>query len=462
MASETARNATATEPVPSCTTPPLSATLPPLIFGTAAFNHQYNRDPFALGTTALVHEAVRLGIRAFDTSPYYGPAESLLGTALVDPSIREAHPRHTYTLLTKVGRVSETEFDYSATAVRRSVARSCERLGTDYLDVVYCHDVEFVSEAEVLEAVRELYRIRDEGLEQQGQQKEERQQQQQQQQQRKIRYVGISGYPLPVLLRLAKVIRAETGRPLDIIQSYAHFTLQNTCLGDDDTLAGFRDAGVAVVPNASPLGMGLLRSVGVPVGAKGDFHPAPPELRERVRRAAKFVEELEEDKRSGVGEKLEDVALRFALGEWARRGEAVGTFGEDGLVGRGRKGEEGEEVVGERKAMVLRDRKLGVSVMGVSTVEELHKTMAVWKSTLMGLEAEEGDVGSQVCSADATGMNSGYAGKDIQETQRHGKDQTLNLQIRRNVIDMADEIKNILQDYMNYSWDSPPLASQVK
>lgn len=60
-------------------TPPLSAVLPPLIFGTATFNYQYNTDPHNLPTTAIVHRALSVGVKAFDTSPYYGPAEEILG-----------------------------------------------------------------------------------------------------------------------------------------------------------------------------------------------------------------------------------------------------------------------------------------------------------------------------------------------------------------------------------------------
>jgi len=61
------------------THPRLSSVLPPLIFGTATFNYQYNTDPYKLPTTALVHKALSLGVRAFDTSPYYGPSEEILG-----------------------------------------------------------------------------------------------------------------------------------------------------------------------------------------------------------------------------------------------------------------------------------------------------------------------------------------------------------------------------------------------
>ena len=54
---------------------PLSTLLPSLICGTATFNSQYNPDPYKLPTTEIVHRALSLGVRAFDTSPYYGPAE---------------------------------------------------------------------------------------------------------------------------------------------------------------------------------------------------------------------------------------------------------------------------------------------------------------------------------------------------------------------------------------------------
>ncbi|OGM45594.1 L-galactose dehydrogenase (L-GalDH) [Aspergillus bombycis] len=130
---------------------PLSANLPPLVMGTATFNSQYNHDPYALPTTELVHRALTSGVRAFDTSPYYGPAEELLGRALATDFVQSTFPRYTYRLLTKVGRVASSSFDYSPEWVRYSVQRSLRRLHTDYLDVVYCHDVEFVSPQEVLE-----------------------------------------------------------------------------------------------------------------------------------------------------------------------------------------------------------------------------------------------------------------------------------------------------------------------
>ncbi|KAJ4350178.1 uncharacterized protein N0V89_008799 [Didymosphaeria variabile] len=275
---------------------PLSSILPPLIFGTATFNHQFNSDPFALDTVGLVTSALTHGIRAFDTSPYYGPSEELLGNALATPFVRETFPRASYMILTKVGRVKGDEFDYSARWVRQSVQRSLERLHTDYLDLVYCHDIEFVSAAEVLEAVTELRKLRDEG---------------------KIRYVGICGYPLDVLGDMAEMLLRETGEPIDCVQSYAHFNLQNQTLGGPRGIERFHKAGVDVTTNASCLGMGLLRREGVPIGGLGDWHPAPRELRTAVHEASKFCD--------SHSEKIEVIAIRWALETWVSKGALCGS-----------------------------------------------------------------------------------------------------------------------------------------
>jgi D-arabinose 1-dehydrogenase len=327
---------------------PLSSILPPLVFGTATFNNQYNTDPFALDTTGLVTSALTHGIRAFDTSPYYGPSEQLLGDALATPFVRETFPRNSYMILTKVGRIGGDEFNYSKEWVRQSVQRSLERLHGEYLDLVYCHDVEFVSPAEVLEAITELRRIRDE--------------------EGTIRYIGISGYPLDVLGDMAELILRETGEPLDAVQSYANFTLQNQTLAGPRGILRLKNAGVDVVPNASILGMGLLRRDGVPVGGLGDFHPAPSSLREAVRKASDFCD--------AYGERIEVMAIRFALETWISAGARCGSKG-DPASGVPWKHESIDDVGGS---------KLGVSVIGVSRAQELEKTMLVWRSILDGLE----------------------------------------------------------------------------
>ncbi|KAI9855994.1 MAG: hypothetical protein M1813_009319 [Trichoglossum hirsutum] len=332
------------------TSPPLSSVLPPLICGTATFNSQYNLDPYALPTTSILHRALTLGIRAFDTSPYYGPSEELVGKALDTPFVHESFRRADYFLLTKVGRIAGSEFDYSPEWVRHSIRRSLRRLKTTYLDVVHCHDVEFVSTAEVLTAVRELRRIRDE--------------------EGSVKYIGISGYPVSVLCELSETILRETGEPLDTVMSYANFTLQNTSLGSIG-VARLSNAGVDVVLNASVLGMGLLRGDGVPVGGKGDWHPAEEGLRRACCDASKFCD--------AYGEKIECIAIRYAVETWMQEGSSVGSSGDPT-----------SEVPLKCETMGLGvGRRLGVSVMGCSSVEELEETMRLWYNILDGLEGGE-------------------------------------------------------------------------
>ncbi|KAG0369721.1 hypothetical protein BGZ54_009068 [Gamsiella multidivaricata] len=169
----------------------------PIIYGTSAFAQLYNPIK-AHWPAEACKRAIDLGINTFDTSPYYGNSEQVLGKALL--SISATHPRSTYYLSTKVGRygLKKKEFNYSKERVRASVEESMDRMHTNYLDIVYAHDVEFVSVDEAVEAVGELFRLKAEG---------------------KIKYVGISDY-----------------------------------------IAHFRDLGISTIWSASPVSMGLLRS----------------------------------------------------------------------------------------------------------------------------------------------------------------------------------------------------------
>lgn len=378
------------------TTVPLSSVLPPLIFGTATFNYQYNVDPYELDTTGLVQQALEHGIRAFDTSPYYGPSEQILGEALNTNFVRSTFPRNNFFLITKCGRIANDEFDFSRERVYKSIHRSLERLKTTYLDLVYCHDVEFVSEEEIIEAIRELRRIRDE--------------------EGTIKYVGISGYPLDVLCSIAHRVLRETGEPLDAVMSYANFTIQNTLLATAG-IKQLKEAGVDVVPNASPLAMGLLRREGVPVGSMGNWHPSSNELRAAVKRASDFCDRHDE--------KLEVIAIRYALESWLKAGAEVGSRGNP-ASGVPWKRESNEEVGGTR---------LGVSVMGVSKQKELEKTMKVWRSILDGLEG---------------------GAETARKAGRWSRDHEWSLNRQRAVQIMADGIREHLDEYVDYTWESPP------
>lgn len=273
----------ALKPPPNDLKRPLSAIASKLVLGGAGFSTQLHPDPTSLPVLDIIKYALKVGFRTFDTSPYYNPSEQLLGEAFSHPDVVSNYSRLEMILMTKVGRIAAFEFDYSPKWIRYSVERSLARFKTSYLDVVFCHDVEYVTDADAVIAVGVLFDLVDEG---------------------KVRYVGISGYSIDKLVRIATLVREQYGRPLDAVQNWAQLTLQNTRL-ESEGLEAFRDAGVDCIFNSSPLCIGLLRSGGVPIGSLGDFHPAPAGLREAALQASTWVESR--------GDNLASLALRFAI-----------------------------------------------------------------------------------------------------------------------------------------------------
>ncbi|KAF4551048.1 Aldo-keto reductase-like protein 11 [Elsinoe fawcettii] len=291
----------------------------PLILGGAGFSSQLTPTPHQVPAIPILLRSFALGIRTIDTSPYYHPSEEILGAALSSPSITALYPRERYQIMTKAGRIQADEFDYSPAWIEKSVRRSLERFRTGYLDVVFCHDVEFVSLEEAVGAVGKLMELRDQGV---------------------VRYVGVSGYALPQIVAVVRAVKERLGRPVDVVQSWAQLTLQNTRL-ETQGLAALREAGVRAVASSSPLACGLLREGGVPVGALGDWHPAPEGLRGRSQVAAENV--------ASQGEKLPAVALRFAI----------------------------------RKAVELTSEEMTVStITGVGSLEDLEENAAAARGVL--------------------------------------------------------------------------------
>jgi len=104
----------------------------------------------------MLEEAWRLGIRYYDTSPWYGltRSERRFGNFL------RTKPRDQYVFSTKVGRLfypvpadkvpatmwkNPLPFDfehmYTADAVKRSIEESLERSAVGHIDIVYVHDL---------------------------------------------------------------------------------------------------------------------------------------------------------------------------------------------------------------------------------------------------------------------------------------------------------------------------------
>ncbi|KAI8323052.1 Aldo/keto reductase, partial [Martensiomyces pterosporus] len=221
--------------------------------GCGTFSGAYGpaSDEEVVGT---VRKALSSGINLVDTSPYYNNSEMRLGKALAQ--LKDEFPRSSYHICTKLGRYGYkiADFDYSAKRVVASVNESMRRLNTDYLDIVLCHDVEFVDIAMAVdEALPQLFELKARGL---------------------VRNVGISGYPLEVLLRIAE-IQQERSSPLDVVLSYCSYNLH--CQRLAEYVPKLRAAGVKTVIAASPLSMGLLSSDTTP-----EWHPAKPELKAAV------------------------------------------------------------------------------------------------------------------------------------------------------------------------------------
>ena len=147
-----------------------------------------------------------------------------------------------------------------------------QRLKTDYLDLFQVHDVEFGDFRQIVEetvpAVRKI------------------------QQQGKARFIGITGYPLKMLVGIAKEV------PVDTILSYCHYNLMNTDM--DSELTPFaRARGIGLI-SASGLHMGMLTACGAP-----EWHPAPAAVKCAAKRAVEFCRSR--------GKDISPIAIRFCL-----------------------------------------------------------------------------------------------------------------------------------------------------
>src|SRR6478736_726286 len=173
--------------------------LPILSFGASSLGQEFRSVKLDEALDS-VRTALDCGMNFIDTSPFYGRgmSEVLLGIALRDV------PRDSYLLGSKLGRYDRAHFDFSARRVEESVDVSLHRLGVDHLDIMLCHDIEFVDMSQVVEeTLPALRKVQKEG---------------------KVRFVGISGYPMNIFRYVLD--RTE----LDVVLSYNHYTLQNTML----------------------------------------------------------------------------------------------------------------------------------------------------------------------------------------------------------------------------------------
>ena len=240
--------------------------LPVLSFGASSLGAEFRSVTLDEALTS-VRVALDSGLNFIDTSPFYGRgmSEVLLGIAL------KGVPRDSYTLCTKLGRYDLGHFDFSAKRVAESIDVSLHRLGAGHLDVVLCHDIEFVPMQQIVdETLPALRRARDAG---------------------KVRFIGFSGYPMKIF----RFILGQTD--VDCVLSYNQYTLQNTRFADE-ILPLLKSRGVGAM-NAGPFSARLLTNAPLPAWLK---EPAP--VKAAARRAAELC--------AARGSDIAKLALQFS------------------------------------------------------------------------------------------------------------------------------------------------------
>lgn len=235
-------------------------------FGASSIGAEFGQ--FDLDASlAAVRMALDAGINFVDTAAYYGRgmSEILLGQIL------PKYPRESIVVSTKLGRYAPKHFDFSAKRVAESVDVSLERMRLDYLDMVFCHDIEYGDVDQVIEeTLPALKRQVEKG---------------------KVRYIGVSGYPMRNFERVI-----PTGL-IDCFITYNHYTLQNDMALRLLPLA--EQHGVGAI-NAAPFSARLLTNLSLPV-----WHKATPEVRRIAAEAALFCAQN--------GTSIEKLALQFSI-----------------------------------------------------------------------------------------------------------------------------------------------------
>ncbi len=244
----------------------------------------------------LLQEAWKLGVRYYDTSPWYGLGLSERRHAM----LLSAREHDAYILSTKIGRLLKPEpgyshdnwkgvnnfnyeYDYTAAGTRRSIEDSLQRMGVPSLDVVFIHDLSPDNvdmgegwkehfEVAVKGAMPELVKMREEGL---------------------IKAWGMGVNTLPPAL--GAIERSDP----DIILSATQYSLLKHKDALNQLFPAAEKRGVSIVAGA-PLNSGYL--------AGNDYfnysQDVPPEIQQKRERYRQLAREHQVD--------LRTAALQFA------------------------------------------------------------------------------------------------------------------------------------------------------
>lgn len=251
--------------------------LPPLSFGGAPIGNLY-AGVAEHDAIAAVQRAWAVGIRHFDTAPYYGYglSETRLGAALAGIA------RGDYSLSTKVGRLlldtdeshpagndgfavsgHRAVFDYSRDGILRSVESSLRRLRTDHIDILLLHDIGALTHGAQHPAI--LRQALDEALPTMAE----------------LRRQGVCGAIGLGVNEEAICLQVLATFPLDVIMLAGRYTLFEQ-QGSAQLMALAAQQNVAIMV-AGPYNSGLLGADDAP-GATYNYAPADAATRERAQR----------------------------------------------------------------------------------------------------------------------------------------------------------------------------------
>lgn len=242
--------------------------LPILSFGASSLGAEFRSVNINEVMKSTI-TALDLGMNFIDTSPFYGRgmSEVMLGQGL------KGIPRENYLLGTKLGRYSDIHFDFSAKRVEESIHISLHRLGTNHLDVLLMHDVEFVNLAQIWEETwPAMVRAKEQG---------------------KVRAIGFSCYPMKTF----NIVLDHIEDTCDCVLSYNQHTLQNTAF-TENLLPRLNEKKIGAI-NAGPFSARLLTKAPLP-----DWLKEPEEVKAAARAALKLCDE------NGVD--LAQLALQFS------------------------------------------------------------------------------------------------------------------------------------------------------
>lgn len=235
-------------------------------FGASSIGQEFRQVDLGEALRS-VEVALDGGVNYIDTAAYYGRGMSELLLGRILPGL----PRESFVLSTKLGRYAPQHFDFSARRVAESVDLSLERMRLEHLDIVLCHDIEFVDMRQIVDETLPALR--------------------QQVAAGKVRYIGVSGYPMKMFRYILE--HAE----VDVILTYNHYTLQNDMALELLPICEQKNVGVI---NAAPFSARLLSDAPLPV-----WHKATPEVREVAQAAAEHCRRR--------GTEIAKLALQYSL-----------------------------------------------------------------------------------------------------------------------------------------------------